>query len=86
MKTSQILSTAGYVAAGVAAVAVAIVAIPTIFVGFLLLIAGFIGLFFLLWAFGFKINITVNGQKTGYVRWFKFYPYDVMPFNRFGGR
>lgn len=79
----KLLSTLGYVAAGIATVAVAI---PTIFVGFLLLIAGFIGLFVLLWAFGFKITITVNGQKTGYVRWFKFYPYDAMPFRRFGGR
>lgn len=83
---SSILSTIGYVAAGIAAVAVAIVAIPTIFAGFLLIFGGFIGLFFLFWALGFKITITQGGQKTGYVRWFKFYPYTVMPFNRFGGR
>lgn len=82
----NLLSTAGYVAAGIAATAVAIVAIPTIFVGFLILIAAFIALFASFWALGFKITIKSGGQNIGYVRWFKFYPNTVMPFNRFGGR
>jgi len=37
---------------------------------------GILGLIFLAWAIGAPITIKERGIKTGYVRWFTFYPFN----------
>jgi len=41
---------------------------------FFIAFAAAIGLFLVVWALGIPITIKERGVKTGYVRWFKFYP------------
>jgi len=58
---------------------IALIIVVTVFVfffAFWLFVAflGVMGLILLAWAIGAPITIKERGVKTGYVRWFTFYP------------
>lgn len=65
----------GWSLAGIAAGAAVIVLAPVLLITIVVVLASAVLLMLALWALGFPITVTVDGEKIGYYKRTKFYPY-----------